>query len=251
MADLQKLFDNYKGQIMKAAIGSVAKLTPPAQRKEYDAKKGIRRLREKIKKQYGGDNILEAAPAGPDSLFTFGQYNDSGIYVKKKGGKRKERASSVPYITSGESLIDWYISHSKIDKTGQRKKTDGAVALVSGKNVITAAIKKIQSRAGNLISGWEPFAKYFGGNIGKHLLKGNFDYNGDVQEEDGIIYAYNFGQSSNPALEKYVQYIIDRDLPKQIEYHERQTAPFLVKSIKKNFDISIAEAKAVVTKIVI
>lgn len=245
--ELEKAFKDFRNQVMKSAIGSVAKITPPSTRKSSNPKEGIRKLRKRIKEQFDGDNIIEAAPAAIDTIYTFGAgYNKSGIYVKKKG---KSRKTIIKTISDGKGLVDWYISHSKLDRYSHRKKSDRAMVFVSGKNVINAAIRQLQLRAGNLISGWQPFAKYFGGNIDKYLLKGNFDYNGRVEEQDGIVYAWNYSQSGNPKLEKYVQYLIDRDLPKEVEFHTNKALPFLISSIKKKFNLTMAEAKAVVTKI--
>lgn len=237
---------------MQSAIASIAKLTPPSKRGVYNTKAGIRELRQKIEKQFNPKSAPEGVPAAKDTIFSWNERSISGLYIKKKvkgKGKRKERKTVLPTFSDENSAFAWYLKHSKLSDKSHRSKSDNAVAFVSSRSVISGIVKKLKQRAGNLIAGWKALADKYDANINKHLLKGNLDYKGSVVEHGEDVYAYNEAQNNNPKLEQYVQYILDRDLPKQIEYHMKATEPFLIKSIQKQFDLKQAEAKAVIAQI--
>lgn len=215
-------------QVRAATVNSIASITPPGNRYQKGtsgqrAKAGIADLKTRIEQRFA---IKSGYPASPDSIYSPDGGAPSHIYLLDKGkGKRAPRHTNLPVLNSARAVHDWWIKNSQLNKKAQRVPNARAYAFVSKAAYLRKAAKDIEKHAGLFISGWFSLFEHLGKSISRYTQKSALTTAKSknlskikMDERNFQLSAYNEAQDA-PRMDKYGQYIVDRDIPKTQAYY--------------------------------
>lgn len=196
-------------------------------------KKGINALKDRIK-----TNIVGNGKVGQGIATAHQGYNGKpiretvdgnvgvGLYVRKTATTKQGRKhyAKFPVERSPQGVLSYIKTNTEIkDKNGtaRRVKTKKGVFLFATRSAIMGAVKMLQKRAGQLLSGWSRLANLTQNTKLAGILSGqNVDGSGDATmtiNDTGVKLTAR-DNAVAPAKESYQQKIIDDKLPEWVSY---------------------------------